>query len=87
MTYTYFVKMPDMLKEPKHGFKLGDEVSKRVYFGEGYRPGNRYCCYAVWTRFDEIEWIVRDSEVTDPVTGASQIIRQAPSFLEAIINF
>lgn len=84
--FVTFVTMPDMKKEPKGGFSVGDEVSKRCYFAEGYRQGNRYCCYAVWTRFGEPEWIVRDADVIDPITGASQIIRQSPSFLEAIIN-
>ena len=50
---------------------------------EMFGPFNRYSIYAIHTRFDAIQWIVRDGENYNASTGA-EIIRQANTKEEAM---
>jgi hypothetical protein len=60
--------------------KAGQRASCMVFFGKHLR----YACFAVHTRFDELQWLVADSDEQDWATDRPTIIRQAATFEAAI---
>jgi hypothetical protein len=60
--------------------RRGQLAAPKRLFGE-YR---RYAVAPVHTRFDAVEWFVWDAEITDPMTGRPDVIRQAASEAEAV---
>lgn len=63
--------------------KRGQKAHRPFFFGDEY-SNNRFMLYPIHTRFDAIQWIIKDASVTDDVTGLSQIIRQIDSKDDAI---
>ncbi len=59
--------------------RAGHVASGYLTFGRH----SRYAVMSVHTRFDAIEWFVKDSEKIDEY-GMSSIIRQCPTLTEAI---
>lgn len=53
--------------------KAGQLAARKTSFGEF----SRFAVAPVYTRFDALEWMVWDVEVTDEVTGGPAVIRQA----------
>jgi len=68
---------PQVTNNPKFA---GQVACTQELFGEC----RRYAVYAIHTRFDRVEWVVRDAELVDPVTGGSAIIRQEDTKSAAI---
>lgn len=64
------------INHPKHA---GRVASGYLTFGRH----SRYSVMSIHTRFDAIEWFVKDSEKPDEY-GMSSVIRQCPTLTEAI---
>lgn len=58
----------------------GNLASEKVRFGEF----GRFAVFAVHTRFDAVQWLVADAEVTDETTGFAAVVRQCETFEEAV---
>lgn len=61
--------------QPNNPALAGRDASAPMLLG----PHNRFCLYAVHTRFDAVQWFVADAETLDPVTKAPAIVRQEDS--------
>jgi hypothetical protein len=64
--------------------KAGQLAARKRLLGATGEAGSRYAVAPVHTRFDAVEWFVWAADVTDPVTGLAEVIRQAASEAEAI---
>ena len=60
--------------------KDGKLAARKRSFGEYHR----YAVFPVHTRWDAVTWFVEDADITDPITGKPDIIRQAPTEQEAV---
>lgn len=65
------------------GRRASDSVLVKEYEGS---DTYRYAVYAIHTRFDAVTWVVKDSELTDLLTGESSVIRQCDTFQDAIAS-
>lgn len=60
--------------------KAGQKAGAVMSFGEF----GRFRIFPVHTRFDAVSWFVTDAEVIDEETGFASVIRQEPTFQQAI---
>lgn len=65
---------------PNDPAKAGKLASMLQHVG----PEGRYAVFAIHTRFDAVEFMVEDNEVLCPETELPAIIRQAPTYEEAV---
>jgi hypothetical protein len=64
--------------------KAGEPAQAKQYFGGEGDSLFRFAVFPVHTRFDAVQWFVADADLTDPVTGMAEIIRQEPTKAKAM---
>jgi hypothetical protein len=73
------VEYPHKVAENNPSLK-GSLAGKRMLFGDWAR----YAVAPVHTRWDAVSWFVWDAEYINEKTGHPEVIRQAPTFEEAV---
>lgn len=62
--------------------RAGERVPGTLsYFGEA----SRYQVFAIYTRFDAVQWFVTDEAIPDELTGSPSVICQAASKGDALL--